>query len=368
MDKLFVGIVAVALLAILATPVFADTFPVEAGPGNLPPEIYLLHSMYDICAAGNIIGGSRPYIPDPVTGKQDAQFDGCIVDLSKVRADEYAFTGEQIQFIVLVRDLNGAPDIGYAFFTVDGLNEALCTDVTTNTAYQAMAAGQVPQKPFAPAGFNAPTDKIFDCILTVEPSWYGDGLINIQAMDLAGTVSDNGIAQTWFFNPAIMLELKTNDGAPSVEFEPGYPGQTVMSTNKLMIENLAEGGVDLWAFIAADDLTDPSPSAAKCPISNVLDVEGLTSPAGLKYGMEFRCKIGALEDDGWHWITNKDTSRDCGSVNGGCLGAQAILNIAPNYNIIKNQGSAECQFRLTYPVPCIGDFTEGAFHVIVRAL
>jgi hypothetical protein len=368
MDKLFVGIVAVALLAILATPVFADTFPVEAGPGNLPPEIYLLDSKYDICCpAGN--GGSRPYIPDPVTGKQDAQFDGCLIDLGKVRADEYAFTGEQIYFRVAVRDLNGAQDIGYAFFTVDGMNEALCTEVTGTDGFtQGAYKNQIPAKPFTPAGINLPTDKVFNCILTVEPSWYGDSMINIKAMDLKGTVSDNGIAQTWFFNPAIMLELKTNDGAPSVEFEDGYPGQTVMSTNKLMIENLAEGGVDLWAFIAADDLTDPSHSAAMCPVSNVLDIEGLTYNGGIKYGMEFRCKIGAIEDDYWHWMTNKDTSRDCGSVNGGCLGAQAILNIAPNYNIIKNQASAECQFRLTYPVPCIGDFTEGAFHVIVRAL
>jgi hypothetical protein len=356
MDKLFIGIVAVALLAILATPVFADTFPVEAGPGNRPPEIYLLKSEYDICA-NDKDGGSRPYIP--VDGIQDAQTDGCIVLTDELRFDEYAFTGEQILFTVAVRDLNGAPDIGYAYFTVDGQHEALCKDVTGTDGFkQGEFKNQIPEKPFAPSGINLPTDKIFQCLLTVEPSWYGESMISIEANDQSGAVTDDGIAQTWFFNPAIIIDLSTNNGAPSIEFEEGYPGQTVMSTNKLILTNLAEGGVDLWAFIAADDLTDPSHSGAMCPVSNVLDTETY---------MEFRCKIGTQEDDYWDHITNKDTSKPCVDCTG-CLGALPLLQGVPVASIIKNQGSAECQFRLTYPVPCIGDFTEGAFHVIVRAL
>jgi hypothetical protein len=361
MKTLFIGIVAVALLAMFVAA-RADTFPVEAGPGNLPPEIYLIHSQYDICADAQW-GGSRPYIP--VNGIQDAQSDGCIVAFDEIRADEYAFTGEQIYFLVVVRDLNGAPDIGYAYFTVDGQHEALCQDITAAAAEAPGTWGdQIPAKPFAPKGFQPATDKIFNCILTVEPSWYGESMISIEANDQAGAVTDNGIAQTWFFNPAIIVDLSTNDGAPSIEFENGYPGQTVMSTNKLIVTNLAEGGVDLWAFIAADDLTDPTHSGAMCPISNVLDVNP---------NMEFRCKIGTLEDDGWNCITNKDTGQDC--VVGHCLGALPLLEgyaiqgfPAGDYSIIKNQGSAECQFRLTYPVPCIGTFTEGAYHVIVRAV
>jgi hypothetical protein len=382
MNKLFYGIVAVALIALM-TVARADTFPVDAGPGNQKPEIYLLYSAYDICADDGD-GGSRPYIP--VNGIQDAQTDGCIVLADNVRFDEYAFTGEQIYFLVAVRDLNGAEDIGYTYFTVDGQHEMICNDVSSEYN-EHQFQDQIPEKPFAHAGFQQSTDKIFTCLLTVEPSWYGESMVGIEARDQAGAVTDNGIAQTWFFNPAIIIDLSTNDGAPSIQFENGYPGQTVMSTNKLMITNLAEGGVDLWAFIAADDLTDPSHSGAKCPISNVLDTD--------KY-MEFRCKIGTFEDDNWDYIANKDTSDSCGwhetnciKVQEGtettpksdwvqCLGALPLLYeentmgpfrcIAPSVSIIKNQASAECQFRLSYPVPCIGSFTEGAFHVIVRAL
>jgi hypothetical protein len=352
MNKLFSGIVAVALLTVLMVPVFADTFPVEAGPGNRRPEIYLIDSYYDICE-NNGNGGSRPYIP--VNGMQDAQTGGCIVLADELRFDEYAFTGEQIIFRVVVRDLNGAPDIGYAYFTVDGQHEALCNQVTNPT--DGTWTDQIPAKPFAPAGFNTPTDKVFDCILTVEPSWYGESMVSIEANDQEGAVTNYGIAQTWFFNPAIIIELNTNDGAPSINFEDGYPGQTVMSKNKLMITNLAEGGVDLWAFIAADDLTDPTHSGTMCPVSNVLDTD--------QY-MEFRCNIGTMKDDGWDHITNKDTSKSCERY--GCLGALPLLQGYPALSIIKNQASAECQFRLTYPVPCIGNFKQGAFHVIVRTV
>jgi len=364
MNKLFSGIVAVAFIAMLATPVFADTFPVEAGPGNFPPQIYLVWSAYDICASNGegFYGGSRPYIP--TDGVQNAQFGGCIVLTDEVRFDEYAFTGEQILFTVVVRDLNGAPDIGYTHFTVDGDYEAKCNDMTFEWGWlhEGMWSDIIPAKPFVPAGFHYETDRAFECILTVEPSWYGENMINIEAMDQAGTVSDFGIAQTWFFNPAVIVDLGTNDGAPSIGFEDGFPGQTVMSTNKLIITNMAEGGVDLWAFLAADDLTDPSHSGAKCPVSNVLDVD---------YNMEYRCKIGTFEDEKFDYVPNKDTSQDC--LCDECIGALPLLYNydgpgTPPYSIIKNFGSAECQFRLHYPVPCIGDFTEGAFHVIVRVL
>jgi len=375
MKKVLIGVLTIALLAMIATPVFADTFPVEAGPGNKAPEIYLLESYYDICE-NDQWGGSRPYIP--VGGIQDAQYDGCIVLHDNIRFDEYAFTGEQIYFKVIVRDLNGAPDIGYAYFTVGGFHEALCNDLMWGEGQRGWYAEQVPEKPFADAGFQPETDKAFECILTVEPGWAGELMISIEANDQEGAVTDDGIAQTWYFNPPVMIDLNTNNGANTIQFEEGYPGQTVMSKNKLIIDNLSGGGVDLWAFIAGDDLTDPEHSGAKCPVSNVLDIEN----------MQFRCKIGTLEDDGWDCMVNKDTSDSCGWHKGECkiwttttpkkclvwdqylqcLGAKPVLAGLTDLSIIKNQASAECQFRLTYPVPCIGDFIEGAFHIIVRVL
>jgi hypothetical protein len=237
--------------------------------------------------------------------------------------------------------------------------------------------------PVAEAGFDPDFDKLYECILTVEPSWYGESVVNILAMDQAGSVSTDGISQVWYFNPAVILDLDTNDGAPAVMFEDNplvsVPGSTVYSTNELVITNLAEGNVDLLVFIAADDLTDPTHTAAKCCWSNVLDVEGITCSNGETYnGMDYRCKIGTLMDNEWNDMTNKNTKEDCNGVvdldpNDGafgdsevCYGAKGVLT--EHLPVLMNMHKAECSFRLQYPVPCVGSFTEGLIHIIVRAL
>jgi hypothetical protein len=346
------GVFTLALI-MLVTQVRASDFPQNATPGNIPPRIYLIDSAYDICADNQYVwpyggSGSRP-------DGFNLQHDGCLSLPNDYRFEEYAFTGEQLFWTVVVRDLNGAQDISYAKFTVAGYQEALCVQ---DTAPEGYAANQIPAWETALAGFHSATDKAFLCILTVEPQWYGSNSVNIAAYDQSSAVSTMSIAQSWFFNPAVMLELKANDGAPSITYEAGVPGQTVMSTNKLVVTNLAEGGVDLWAFIAADDLTDPTHSGALCPISNVLDVET---------NMQYRCKIGTFEDDTWHSMTNKDNTLGCSPDV--CYYAQRLVwsNVMP-FSIIGNLKSAECQFKLHYPVPCIGTFSMGSIHIIVKAV
>jgi hypothetical protein len=290
-----------------------------------------------------------------------------------LRFEEYAFAGEQLIWEIVVRDLNGADDVSYTKLTVDGYTEALCEEIAPHESilgngFNQWAYNQIPAKGTAPQGFSETFDRLFRCVLTVEPSWYGESVVNVEAYDQDGAVSTDSISQSWFFNPAVLLDLDTNNGAPGITYEDGFPGETVMSENKLMVTNLAEGGVDLWAFIAADDLTDPSHSGAKCPVSNVLDVDGY----GDWPGMEYRCKIGTMEDDAWRHMHNKDNTAMC--CPGLCVGATPLIMDdqlppgTPAISVIGNMKTAECQFRLTYPVPCIGDFTEGLIHVIVRAI
>jgi hypothetical protein len=354
-DIVLSGVIGLLIMLVaLNTSVMASSFPQNATPGNVPPRIYLIDSSYDICADNQYVqyyggSGSRP-------DGFNLQEDGCLVLADDYRFEEYAFTGEQLFWKVVVRDLNGAEDISYAKFTVAGYTEALCIEQSNPSDHT--WSDQIPAWETAEDGFQHLTDKAFMCILTVEPQWHGQQSVNIAAWDQAGQVSTMAIAQSWFFNPAIMLQLTTNDGQPAITYEPGVPGQTVMSTNKLVVTNLAEGGVDLWAFIAADDLTDPTHSGALCPVSNVLDVET---------NMEYRCKIGTFEDDCWHSMTNKDNTLGCSPMV--CYYAQRLVwsNVMP-FSIIGNLKSAECQFRLHYPVPCIGSFTQGLIHIIVKAV
>lgn len=361
MKKLY-GLFTVALtLLSLASVALADSFPQEAAPGNIEPEIFLIDKFFDMCA-DNYWGGSRP-------DGFDSQTSGCM-DLGLPRTQQYAFTGEQVMELVVVRDLNGAPDLSYAKVTVDGKTEALCNELevkSNETGYYVKPTGLngvylpsdvPPAKGMAPKGYDPLFDKVYECVWTVEPSWYGPSVVNIEAYDQEGAVSTMGISQDWFFNPAIMIDLDTNDGAPSIWYESGVPGQTVYSGNQLVVTNMAEGAVDLFAWIAADDLTDPAHSGAKCPVSNVLDVD--------QY-MEYRGKIGTTFGD-WTQIHNKDNSR--GVVGHTLMGATPLAEGGtwPYSGILHNMHSGEVAFRLTYPVPCIGSFTEGMIHVIVRAI
>ena len=397
-DKILAITMSVMML-FTAIPVIAGEFPNTANPGNVPPKIYLIKKIFDICNPNDEdikcdnknpctpgeyfgTGGSTPY------GDQTIQYGGCKDTEKDLRYNEYAFTGEQIIELVVVRDLNGAVDIEGADVTVNGYTEAKCDDVTTvflgldgkydpnpgtdkkfwfgHDVSSLLKTIPPSSGPSDPVGVNGVFDKIYECILTVEPSWYGQKIVNIEARDQSGSVSTDAIAQSWFMNPAVTLDLDTNDGANSIWYEYGVPGQTVYSGNKLVITNLAEGGVDLLIFIAADDLTDPTHFAAKCPVSNVLDVEE---------NMEYNCKIGTMKDEDWNGIENKDTKEGCHCVvsldptehlDGHCYGATPLLE--EYLPILMNQHEAECQFRLTYPIPCVGSFTEGLIHIIVRAI
>jgi hypothetical protein len=315
MKRALVGYAAAITSVLLAVSALASSFPNEANPGNVPPEIYLLISKYDVCENDYLGVGSQP-------DGFNSQDDGCIGLLGETRFGEYAFTGENIGWLIVVRDLNGAEDISYSKMTVDGYTEALCHDVS-GTIQQGAFPDQIPPAEFVPAGFQLLTDKAYLCLLTVEPSWYGQSSVNVEAYDQTGAYSTMSIAQGWFFNPAIIVDLDTNDGAPKIWYEDGLPGQTVFSGNKLIVTNLAEGGVDLWAFLAADDLTDPGHSGAMCPDSNVLDVDQC---------MEYRCKIGTAEDDLWHFVTNKINTNPCCPF--GCMNAQPLLGNYMGLSII----------------------------------
>jgi hypothetical protein len=351
------------------TAVFADTIPIGAQPGNIAPKVYLIDKFFDWGCDDALFGGACP-------DGFDLQLDGSITPQYYFRNEEYAFTGEQVSELVIARDLNGAADLSYAKVTVDTYTEALCMELTVQDGYVTLHNGQQVQLPtdVPPAdnaadepGYNPLFDKVYECMWTVEPQWYGESMVNIDVYDQSGAHSTDGIAQNWFFNPVIMIDLETNNGAPGIEFEEGVPGETVYSTNKLVITNLAEGAVDLRAWIGASDLTDPEHSGALCPYSNVLDTDAFTK--GKDWGMEYRGKSGTYYGE-WNDITNKDPSCGCGFEAGSkCIGLQDIVwGGDTDTQIIMNMHSDEVEFRLTYPIPCIGSFTQGQIYVIVRAV
>ena len=102
--------IAFALLAVMAsTAALAQTGdftpPVDTivGPGGSAPDVYLSTRSVDI---GLDIDGS-----------------GSSINPSDIRPGFYAFTGERITYVVLVRDQNGAEDIMHVKWVREGDDE-----------------------------------------------------------------------------------------------------------------------------------------------------------------------------------------------------------------------------------------------------
>ncbi len=279
------------------------------------------------------------------------------------RTGLYAFTGEQLEFTIVVRDPNGALDIGFAKIRVGTQAEVICNPATLPSTCDGMDV------------LSDTTDKAFHCLLTVEPQWYGEEDVKITAYNSANNATDGTHVETWFFNPVLSLSVATSDGQ-AINFEQmpymaDTPAErTVHSLNRLVIQNTAEGGVNMWMFLAGTDLYDPS-GASKCPTSNVLAIEQ----------MKYRGWTGTMwtSSEGWETMSKYDQNDDCvmplllGKVSH-CYGGLPVpypntVSIPnPLENVLTNQGKLQVEFKLTYPMPCIGIFSQGSLLVFGKAI
>lgn len=229
----------------------------------------------------------------------------------------------------------------------------------------------------------------------MEPVPEGTYSLSISATDSRGLESESLYSERWLFNPAIALQLRTSDNAP-LSFENGLPGQFVHSKNNILITN--DGKTGLWLFIASSDLFDPN-GAGKCPTTNRLDVEGSASDpaAGLYYRAHsgtlftsvFSKKVfpGDKPAEGWAHMTNPNQNLDCSFSSivssGMCTGARPILSDVfldpgapvaggiPNgfaFNTLTPRSTLEVEFKLKYPVPCIGRFSSGRMFVFGKPI
>jgi hypothetical protein len=385
----------------------ADTEPVGAGPSD-GLQVFFLKKTFDFCDDGL---GSTGYINDMPGGSvpdgMDVQTAGCVdrwiseypgyPHVQQDRQDNYAFTGEQIGELVVARDLDGSIAISHAMMQVDGVDVAFCNEISIQSI-----CGEGATYPYAGcvwrdhgdatlsdllneypaqisestrAGFDPLYDKLFECILTTTDDMQGPMDLTVEVSDVVNDQVASTPVQTWWFNPAVSVSVTVSEGS-AIEFEDGYAGDTVYSINKLLMENGAEGGVDIAIWLGGTDLTSPT-SAAKCPWSNILDVEGITVHETVYNGMDFRCNLdnGLYVEQEWQDIRNKVIKDDCWRVSDG-IGVvddmEHCLSLNPLFyaheNVLENGHEADCSFKLQYPVPCIGDFTGGNLIILMRAI
>ncbi|MBI4173370.1 MAG: hypothetical protein HY519_01495, partial [Candidatus Aenigmarchaeota archaeon] len=145
------AILAATALLLSSAFALADVVTVGVGagaaPGNFDPKI----CVYD-----------RTLIVSPDNLGQDAP----TINVLELRTSNYLFTGEQIEYLVVVRDYNGALDIGHAFIQLNGSAEVVCNpddlpsscDGLTPPTGSGLSNGET----------DSDYDKAFHCLYTAE--------------------------------------------------------------------------------------------------------------------------------------------------------------------------------------------------------
>lgn len=350
--KILTGIVSVVLLFAMSGFVLADVATGEVGagatPGDQVPRICIQHR--------NVIIGF------------DANPPG--INTFDYRTGLYAFTGEQIEYTVVVRDPNGALDIGFVKALVGGQEEVLGNPIAAPEFDTCDGMGELH---FGEEG----TDKAFHVLISVEPQWYGDKEVVVAAYNSNNVATQATHTENWFFNPAISISVTTSDGMPitfeALPYGADTPSErTVHSLNKIKVKNTAEGGVNMWMYVAGTDLYDPS-GASKCPLTNYIAIEDQIDGHNV---MQYRGWSGTqwTSWEGWNGLYKYNQNDGC-SVSGTCYGATPAMkgdtgvdNDDPLEHVLTNQGTLELEFKLTYPMPCIGTFSQGTIYVFGKAV
>ncbi len=295
------------------------------------------------------------------------------------RLNNYAFEGEQIQWIVLVMDKNGIEKVQDVFATI-GDTQGEGNDIEVNCQEILPYEEEKPDividpcegDPVIPDSCNARLDEevlecfdsdmmqYYECTLTVETadSMYGEYWITIEAVDYdeeSGIMDEN---EYWFLNPVIALNI---DG--ELVFEEVRPGTSSYSETLLVGNDADESsGVMLDMFISGTDFYDSSSSGAMCPDSNVLELENFKYYA-VNGAYNTRNDLRGSDSEGYVGIEYGIGFNDPDPFYDNAEILQEV-QVGSYYmaNILAPGAEFALTFRLDLPEPCNGDFDTGSLY------
>lgn len=291
------------------------------------------------------------------------------------RHNNYAFEGEQIEWVVLVMDKNGIEKIEDVFATVGDVQgegndiEVNCQIEPHYSHYvEKTCNARILEEDLTGEDLDHDTQRYYRCTLTIETgdSMYGEYWITVEATDLDGLSGVMAENEYWFLNPFIALTI---DG--DLTFEDVRPGSSAYSSTLLIGNDADEGsGVTLDMFITGTDFYDSSSSGAMCPTTNQLALSNFRY-----FGTNGAYStIGDNEVD----VVDGDRNKDAESYMNIEYGI-GFNNPDPFYdnaeiiqdnkmgaywgaNMLTPGAEMALTFRLDLPEPCNGDFDTGSIY------
>lgn len=297
----------------------------------------------------------------------------------ETRPNNYAFTGEQVQWKVLVWDKNGVPEKIFDVFAgwVDQTNGPLDPEMQMNCqqttgCYEGQLLSDCGYSNVRRPGdqedqqyFREATMGEYLCTLTVEPSCHGQKWFGVKAIDqdfLNGTMQE---AESWFCNPE--LDLYVSGDLDFGTLGPGEQGATTFS-----VENAAEAGSGVQAVIAISgtDFYDPASSGALCPTSNLLALQG--DGNSFTYGFWYTAVKGAMTTYGPKRIPYGAVINEADPIFSGATSAQQWRKWTGSPTLLDQALSPGSEISMTLhlgiPQPCNGAFTDGHIYLYSWAI
>ena len=316
------------------------------------------------------------------------------------RIENYAFEGEQIEWLTLVMDKNGVEKVKDVYVTI-GSSQGEGNDIEANCRliteprleccegkychdekeclkehkYDTLATVPTDKWWRGPGCYVRGDSRANDLVVEVEknPKFVGDpecipDSCNARILeekldefepstmafyDCLFTVETPLSMQNeyWFLNPTIALEIM---GA--IDFGTVRPG-TVSYSDTLTVGNGAEesSGVLLDMFIAGTDFYDPMSSGAKCPTTNQLSLDQFKYFAS--NGAYSTQGKNCADPEGYSYIPHGIKITDAKEIIG-CSHYGSDDFYEPG-NVLTPGAEMSLTFKLKLPEPCNGDFSDG---------
>jgi len=362
-------LLAISLIAalVISSVSFAFAGPVQQipliGGGNGP--IYTEDKFTPLVFLNQ--DGGRVLIDDPYGFMNNGNIE--------TRENNYAFTGEQISWRVLVWDKNGVPEKIEDVFSgwTNQTNGPADPEIQSNCFYsdEQLQDGQNlaqagysnvrrPGDQESQISFNDDTMGIYDCVLTIEPTCHGQKWLGVKAVDIDGYSSTMQEAESWFCNPALDLTV-----SGTIDFGILGPGEQGAST--VSVENSAEdgSGTQVVLSISGTDFYDSSSSGGVCPTTNQLSLHG--DEDAFTYGFWYSAVQGA------NIIGNKRIPYGTSFVNSDPVFSQSTSAVdwrdwGGPFVLMSPGAETSLTLHLGLPQPCNGQFDTGRIDLWALAI